>query len=146
MDDDEVTLVVADDDLTAVLEHVRQRHFWALAPHAGAITVRASLDDLPSLVAAVEAVLKPHQPGPVTILGALCKRHENHRFFSVTRTEADDVRACPDCAATVWTSCVSCGPQVSADACLVREVITAALAGRLPGDVEKAVRAQVEER
>jgi hypothetical protein len=81
----------------------------------------------PRLLAALDAVLKLHQPGRVTILGALCKRHENHRHFSITRTEADDVRACPDCVARVYISCAGCGPQVSVDACPVRAAITAEL-------------------
>ena len=82
---------------------------------------------MPRLVAALEAVLKLHQPGRVMILGALCKRHESHRHFSITSTEADSVRACQDCTATVYRSCTGCGPQVSVDACPNRAAITAAL-------------------
>jgi hypothetical protein len=81
-----------------------------------------------SLLAAAEAVLKLHGPGRVTILGALCKRHENYRFFSITSTEADAVRACRDCAVTVYSSCTGCGPQMDVDACPTRAAITAALA------------------
>jgi hypothetical protein len=87
-----------------------------------------------ALLAAVEAALKLHQPGCVTILGALCKRHRSHRFFSITSTEADDVRSCPDCAATVYNSCTGCGPQVSVDSCPTRNGITAALAGKEADD------------
>jgi len=57
------------------------------------------------LVKAIEAALKPHQPGRNRLSGALCSVHENHRFFSITQREADDVAACPDCPATVYTSC-----------------------------------------
>lgn len=61
---------MADDNLAAELERVKQRHFWALAPRAGSATVRASLDDNPLLVAAVEAVLKRHvQVEKLTRLG-----------------------------------------------------------------------------
>jgi hypothetical protein len=77
-----------------------------------------------ALLAAIGVALEPHQPGARTVLGALCKRHENHRYFSVTSTEADDVRACPDCTAAVWTSCAGCGGGVPADECPVREAIT----------------------
>ena len=123
-----------DDELTAELDHIRACIELASELPMTADPRRVVDMHAPRLLAAVEAVLKPHQSGPVTILGSLCKRHENHRFFSVTRTEADAVRACPDCPATVWTSCAGCGPQVSADACLVREAITAALAGKEAGD------------
>jgi hypothetical protein len=75
------------------------------------------------LLGAVEAVLKPHQPGRVTIFGHLCKLHKAHRDFSITAREADDVRACPDCTATVYASCAGCGPQVSVNACRAREAI-----------------------
>ena len=78
---------------------------------------------------AAAAVLANHQPGPVVILGRLCRRHENHRHFSITRTEADDVRACPDCTASVYTSCTGCNPQVSVDTCPDRLAITRALNG-----------------
>ena len=82
-----------------------------------------------SLLKAVEAVLKPHQRGPVVILGALCPRHENHRYFSITAVEAADVIACPECTATVRDSCAYCGPQVPWDACPVRTAVSRALLG-----------------
>jgi hypothetical protein len=111
------------------------------AADSGLLAVKAG-DYLPAalarhsrtLLAAVEAALKLHQPGCVTILGALCKRHRSHRFFSITSTEADDVRSCPDCAATVYNSCTGCGPQVSVDSCPTRNGITAALAGKEADD------------
>ena len=90
------------------------------------VTARTAM---PRLLAAVERVLELHQPGRVKVFGYTCKRHENHRFFSITRTEADDVRACRDCTATVYSSCTGCGPQVSVDACPVREAVTTALTG-----------------
>lgn len=88
-----------------------------------------SARDVPRLLAAVEAVLKDHQTGRVTVLGSLCERHENHRYFSITATEATDVRACPDCTATVYDSCTGCGPQVPVDRCPPRNAITCALLG-----------------
>lgn len=94
----------------------------------------ASQEDVPRLVAAIEAVLAPHQPGRVQILGHLCKHHENHRYFSITSTEADHVRACPDCTATVYTSCAGCGIGMSVDECPVREAITRELAKGETGD------------
>lgn len=92
-------------------------------------TFGASDDDARRLLKAVEAVLKLHQPGRVAILGALCERHEAHRHFSITRTEADDVRACPDCTATVYASCTGCPPGVDVEACVIRTAITRALTG-----------------
>ena len=85
----------------------------------------------PALLAAVEAVLAHHQPGRVLITGALCPRHENHRRFSITGTEAASVRDCPDCAAAVWTSCAGCGPQMPLDSCPARTAISAALLGEV---------------
>ena len=82
-----------------------------------------------SLLAAIEAVLELHQPGRIKVFGYTCKSHEQHRFFSITSTEAGDVRACGQCTATVYNACTGCGPQVSVDACPVREAITAALTG-----------------
>ena len=81
------------------------------------------------LLVAVERVLELHQPGRIKVFGYTCKSHEQHRFFSITSTEAGDVRACGQCTATVYNACTGCGPQVSVDACPVREAITAALTG-----------------
>jgi len=118
---------MTDADLPAILKAMRDRAGFEAACTAEPIGTR-SCDDVTLLVMAIEDVLKPHQPGRVTILGALCKHHENHRHFSITSTEADGVRACPDCTATVYNSCTGCGPQVNVDACPVRTVITRALA------------------
>lgn len=83
----------------------------------------------PALLGAVEAVLKPHQPGPVTIHGTLCKKHKVCRDFSIDRTEAEHIAACPDCMATAFASCAGCGPHVAFDQCPVR----LAIARELPG-------------
>ncbi len=108
--------------------------FDATAASPRASDMETVLGKARRLLAALRAVLEPHKPGRVTILGALCKHHENHRHFSITRTEADDVRACPDCAATVYTSCAGCGPRVSVDACPVRETVTRELTGKEDAD------------
>lgn len=62
-----------------------------------------------ALVAALEAVLARHVPGRVMIMGSLCAKHEAHRHFSISITEANDVRDCPDCGAAVLTTCTGCG-------------------------------------
>lgn len=116
-------------DPAATLEKIRERA-EAAQEYMQGDPVPPSLDDVPRLLKAVEAALKFHQPGRMTILGGLCKRHENHRHFSITRTEADAVRACPDCTATVYRSCTGCGPGVDVEACVTRNAITAALAGK----------------
>jgi hypothetical protein len=92
--------------------------------------VPAALEDVPRLLAAVEAVLAVHQAGRFVVLGSLCAHHESHRFFSITSTEAASVRACQNCTATVYCSCAGCGPQVGLDLCPVRQAITRALLGR----------------
>jgi hypothetical protein len=86
-------------------------------------------EEIPRLVAALEKVLEQHQPGRVLITGALCPRHENHRYFSITGSEAASVRDCPDCAAAVWVSCAGCAPQIPVDSCPARTAISAALLG-----------------
>ena len=126
------------DDPTAILAAIRDRAgvFAKLGPPRPALgfgsevynAAIASAEDAPSLLAAIEAVLKLHQPGPVTIIGTLCKRHSNHRYFSITSTEAEDVRACQDCEAMVYRSCSGCGHPAPVDMCPVREAIRAALA------------------
>jgi hypothetical protein len=119
----------------AILAGIRERYEY-LGPlyRNTAFMLDAVVQDVPLLLGAVEAVLKLHQPGRIMIFGYTCERHEAHRFFSITATEADDVRACPDCKATVYNSCTGCGPQVSVDACPVREAITSALTGAQPAD------------
>jgi hypothetical protein len=87
---------------------------------------------MPLLLGAVERVLELHQPGRIRVFGYTCEHHEAHRFFSITATEAQAVRDCPACKATVYHSCTGCGTGVSVDACPVREAITAALTGAQP--------------
>lgn len=70
---------------------------------------RIRAQHIPALLAAVEAALAQHQPGRVAVLGALCPRHKDHRYFSITSVEAAGVTACPDCTATVYDSCPGCG-------------------------------------
>lgn len=84
----------------------------------------------PRLFAAVQKVLAQHQPGRVLILGALCPRHEDYRYFSITSTEAANVGACQECTATVHDSCAGCGPQVRLDSCPERTAITSELLGK----------------
>lgn len=86
-----------------------------------------SLVDVPRMERALRAVLAPHEPGPVTILGALCARHKAHRHFSITAAEAADVEACEGCRATVWVSCDGCGPHVPLASCSVRRRASAEL-------------------
>jgi hypothetical protein len=128
--------MMTEDRVAAYLAEVRERterpvpHATSLPiGHAGVRTLMESAADVPRLLAAVKAALVQHQPGRVLITGALCPRHENHRHFSITGTEAASVRDCPDCAAAVWTSCAGCAPQMPLDSCPVRTAISAALLG-----------------
>jgi hypothetical protein len=127
---------VPDTPATTLLAGIRERSRWTSSAEgiaAPGATAEKSARDVPRLLAAVEAVLKPHQPGRIVVRGTLCKRHENHRYFSITGTEAADVRACQECKATVFNSCAGCGHPVPLDACPVREAITAALTGEEAG-------------
>jgi hypothetical protein len=98
---------------------------------ADAEFIAAARNAFPRLLAGYDALLKLHQPGIYVIYGDLCKRHENHRFFSITDAEAADVRACGDCeaSATVFRACKGCGRRVDAERCPVRSLIAAALEG-----------------
>jgi hypothetical protein len=124
---------VADaDPLAAALEEVRERNeqLRSRYGYVGGLLVLAKAEqDVPRLLAAVEAVLAPHQPGRIVVFGSLCSRHEAHRYFSITAVEAASVRDCPECTATVYPSCTGCGPQVSAERCPIRHAITRALTG-----------------
>lgn len=123
-------MAAADDTLSAELDAIRDRHWHSFAPGAARARLIEAAEDVPRLLTAVDAVLAPHQPGPFTIIGKLCKRHESHRYFSITRTEAAGVRDCADCTASLYTSCAGCGQYVSLDSCPVRSPILAALTGK----------------
>lgn len=125
-----------DDPASVTLAAIRERNEQYITALALTEHTAAGLPcgDVRLLLKAVEAVLAPHQPGRRVVFGSTCERHEAHRHFSITATEADDVRACPDCTATVYTSCAGCGVGMSVDECPVREAITSALAGKEAGD------------
>ena len=112
------------DKVAAALAGMRERNDQWIASMA---LTEASVNDSPfgdlrRALAAVEAVLKLHQPGRIMVLGALCKDHEGYRHSSITSTEAARIRACPDCAATANVSC-SCG-YAAFDRCPHRTAIT----------------------
>ena len=79
--------------------------------------------------AAVEAVLRPHQPGRIVIMGALCAAHEAHRHFSITGTEAQAVRDCPECAGEPFVICTGCAGATAFTDCPVRKVVAVELLG-----------------
>jgi hypothetical protein len=121
-----------DADLSSALDAIRKRAHAAsrAKPSAGpTVAELASAADVPRLLAAVTDLLALHQPGVVVILGDLCKQHENHRFFSITATEAAGVRDCPDCQATVYNACTGCPSPSRLDRCHARQAIARALLG-----------------
>ena len=134
------------DRVTTELAAIRERQHLASDASLGfarieerhTALIRVAYEDTPRLLAAVEAVLAPHQPGCAVILGALCPRHEAHRFFSVTADEAADVAACPDCTATVYVSCAGCAGRIPLDSCPGRRVITAELTGEDAGNGDRS--------
>ena len=97
--------------------------------HPGVRGLMESAGDVPRLLAALEAILAQHQPGNFVILGALCPKHREHRYFSITSTEAAGVVACQECTASVFRSCTGCGPPVGLDSCPARLAINAKLLG-----------------
>jgi hypothetical protein len=88
---------------------------------------------VPRLLAAAQAALEPHRPGRIVIIGDLCNRHEAHRRFSITSTEAAHIVACADCPATAYLSCDGCGIGMPLDRCPARAAITRALLGSEEG-------------
>lgn len=128
-------MVTVHDKLSAALEEIKANQRLASDASLGFsqlderhdAVIKAAYLDLPLVLAVVDALLKPHQPGRNVVFGDVCKRHEAHRHFSITDIEAAGVRDCPDCTATVYVSCAGCGPQVSLDQCPVRKTITRGL-------------------
>ena len=123
------------DNTIPALEEIRVRQEVIFDDPAGRerpdllLAIKAAREDVPRLLAVVDAVLKPHQPGRIIISGALCARHENHRYFSITQREAEDVIACAACPAAVYTSCTGCSAPTPYASCPVRQAITRELTG-----------------
>ncbi len=128
---------MADDRLTAALEEIRERQRsasdvsqgWQRLDERRSAQIKSCYEDVPRLLAALDAVLKPHQPGRFVVFGSVCKRHENHPHFSITAAEAAHVQDCQDCTATVYRSCAGCGSQVPVEQCPVRNAIATAMSG-----------------
>ena len=124
------------DGLTAALGQIRNRAEQITREHDPADCIAdlggtCTGHDAERLLAVADAVLELHQPGSIAIAGALCPRHENHRFFSISSTEAADVEACPDCPAAVYVTCTGCGDR----ACLVATVSLITAAGPADDDL-----------
>ena len=97
------------DKLTAALDEIRERRLsladWGV-PAKAQERRQLAHDDVPRLLAALDAVLGKHKPGRIVVRGgALCAAHENHRYFSITAAEARAVDECPDCPATTFRVC-----------------------------------------
>lgn len=90
--------------------------------------VIAARSFVPRLLAAVGRVLALHQRGRFVVLGAVCKDHEAYPNFSITSTEAQHLKDCPDCPATVSVSCTCGYPDL--DRCPHRVAITDELLGK----------------
>jgi hypothetical protein len=108
-------------DAADALERIRSE-FEAFGASGGAFA---------RLLAAVEAVLALHQPARFIVLGVVCETHEAYPHFSITSIEAQHVRACPDCKATVSVSC-TCG-HADIDYCPHRLAVTRELLGEGDG-------------
>lgn len=111
------------DPLAAELAAIRERSEVSSCHHGRLVTAHAiSAHDVPRLLAAVGRVLALHQPGRFVVLGAVCEKHEPYASFSITSTEAQHLKDCPDCPATVSVSCTCGYPDL--DRCPHRVAIT----------------------
>jgi hypothetical protein len=127
---------VVSDAADAALSAIRKRQAtlaaadWSDPDYGPAAMETAAYEDVPRLLAAVDAVLALHQEGPYSLRGALCREHDNYRHFSITSDEASDeasrVAACTDCQVTVKRMC-SC--RDAEWPCANRRAITRALTG-----------------
>jgi hypothetical protein len=117
------------DDLTAALDQIRERGYRNGATGA---TLLAGLSDaaavdVPLLLAAIETVLKLHQPHPVKWTNP-CGKHWDF---------AGDYSACTDCEHIAYIACTRCRNTEDEPArfghCEVRETVRAALTGEKPG-------------
>jgi len=122
------------DDLAAWITAARDRNqLWITSMKLTEASVRDSpFGDLERALAAVERVLELHQPGRIIVLGAVCEKHEQYPNFSITSIEAQRVRDCPDCKATVSVSC-TCG-YADVERCPHRLAITAELLSKEGSD------------
>ena len=114
------------DALTSALDAIRERQKLAGSPDPfdrygrGDAEIRLRLDDVPRLLAAVEAVLARHVPKTVTVT-RLCGAH--HRIV---------IPDCPDCVKRQVTTCAACDPVCPDDntwPCANYQAISRALTG-----------------
>jgi hypothetical protein len=100
------TSVPETDKLTASLDEIRERSERGLR---GWIRDRYdSADDVPRLLAAVDAVLQRHQPKPRTTVHP-CPEHSIFAPAGVTISR-DTRRNCPDCRYAESIACAACDP------------------------------------
>jgi len=97
------------------------------ATEADAEFIAHARQDVPLLLAAIEAVLKLHQPHPVKWTNP-CGKHWDF---------AGDYSACTDCEHIAYIACTRCRNTEDEPArfghCEVRETVRAALTGEKPG-------------
>lgn len=92
--------------LTVALAEIRERN--AKVTIAAPLTATASADDIPRLLAAVEALLKLHQrqERPVLSWDRACPAHrDKHGFADPRQREARD---CPHCRFSEFYVCSHC--------------------------------------
>jgi len=121
-------------ELTAIRE--RSEHMRSRYGHVGGLLALAGAkDDVPRLLAAVEAVLAFHQPKTVTVR-RFCGPHASlARIAEVTGAE---IVACPDCSDNEVVTCTGCDPVCPDDnfwPCATVRAITTELLGEGEADV-----------
>lgn len=121
-----------DTDLTAALDEIRERYRHGDPDGFGAVLARThgAPQDVPRLLAAVDAVLARHVPKTITV------RHLCGSAHSLTgpqgRAFFDAVDTCPDCVKEDQTVCAACDPVCPDDnqwPCADVAAITRALLG-----------------
>lgn len=103
-------------------EHLRTRYGYV----GGLLALAGARDDVPRLLAALDAVLALHQPEPVKWTD-VCTAHLS---FTTTMAEEEE---CPACQVITYTACTRCrnadDEPARLEDCEVREAITRELTG-----------------
>lgn len=124
-------MTTMDDRLTAELEAIRERNEHMRTRYGyvgGLVALAGAKDDVPRLLAALDAVLKLHaRPEKPTRSYELDLRCDAHRHARISHIRAGEVRDCPDCTYREVWYCMHCHHEEWP--CPTVQAITGKLAG-----------------